>query len=169
MRFVRSMQWMAATLAVAGMFVNAPLAMAANTAAASKGQVRDVALGTKGALQGQMVDPQGNPKGATVVSLRQSGREVASVFTKADGTFRIEGVRGGNYQVVAAGTDSTYRLWAADTAPPSAKSSLLLVSDGPQVRGNLSHAQVVSTLGAVALIIGVGYAIYEIADDDSGS
>jgi hypothetical protein len=95
--------------------------------------VQDVALETGGTLRGQVLDQQGNPMLQTTVSVWNAGQEVASTQTDASGNFVVSNLRGGNYVVVAGEDGGTFRLWTETTAPPQARSGVLIVS-GRNVR-----------------------------------
>jgi len=97
--------------------------------------VNDVALQAGGALVGQVVDQQGVPLAHTPVLVRQNDQEVASTITDDNGRFEVSGLRGGLYQVVAGQGVGIYRLWAANTAPPTAQASAMVVSGNDVVRG----------------------------------
>jgi hypothetical protein len=47
----------------------------------------------------------------------------------------VKSLRGGTYDVVAGQNKGVYRFWAPNTAPPAAKSQVLLVSQPSVVRG----------------------------------
>ncbi len=104
----------------------------ARTAAVSP----DVQLLEGGALWGQVLDSAGVPVGETAVRLSQAGREIADATTDSQGNFHFVGVRGGAYEIEAAGTRVPFRAWAPFTAPPSAPSRLLIPAGDPSVRGN---------------------------------
>jgi hypothetical protein len=92
--------------------------------------------------------------------------EVATTLAGEDGRFEMRGLRGGTYQIVAGSGTGFYRLWASETAPPAAQSSVLIVSGGPQVLGQqgpfahwvLQHPWLVA--GVVAAAIAVPVAIH---------
>lgn len=97
-------------------------------------KIHDVALGDGGTLICQVVDQQGlGVAGAQVVVLQQ-GRKPVQTVADQTGRFKVVGLSGGTVQVVTAGGQGVYRLWAANTAPPGARQSALLVT-GPVVRG----------------------------------
>lgn len=95
----------------------------------------DVALGRGGVLFGQVVDAAGKPLPAQPVALYCGQSRVATARTDASGRFRVGGLRGAMYEVAAARSSAIYRLWAPNTAPPSARSGVLLVAGGDTVRG----------------------------------
>lgn len=72
--------------------------------------VADVALGAGGQFVGKVVNAQGAPVAATTVSLRQAGQEVASTATDTQGSFAVQGLQGGQYEVVAENGSVVYRL-----------------------------------------------------------
>jgi hypothetical protein len=126
--------------------------------------VSDVALHPGGVLWGQAVDAQGQPLRGMQVSVRQQGTEVGLVTTDANGRFAVGGLNGGTYQVLAADGGGSFRLWAPDTAPPSAQAGALVVSSGQAVRGQLSSPMVFLTnpwviSAAVATAIAVPIAV----------
>jgi hypothetical protein len=98
-------------------------------------EIVDVALGDGGTFCGQVVDAQGQPLARTTVSVRNLDREVASAVSDESGHFRMTGLRGGMYGIVAGEAVGTCRLWAANTAPPSAQPAALVVVGGEQVLG----------------------------------
>lgn len=115
----------------------APLAASALPAVHPQTQILDVALGQDGTLQGQLVDPQGQPVAGAVIKAQAGGRDVATAKTGKDGRFAIQGLRGGNYTLVAGNCGGTFRAWKAGTAPPSAHAAVLLVRGDELARGNM--------------------------------
>ncbi|HUT91375.1 MAG TPA: carboxypeptidase-like regulatory domain-containing protein [Thermoguttaceae bacterium] len=165
-------------LACLGLLIPGPMLQAATTdtgpqhlADGRVPAVVDVALSDGGTLHGQVVDPQGNPLSRTAVSIQQFDREVATTVTDPSGRFRAAGLRGGMYRIVAGQATGTYRLWAPNTAPASARPAALLIPSGAEVvRGNrglrlLRNPWVIA--GIVAVAIAVPVAIHN-ADDDDG-
>ncbi len=123
-------QRLATAIACLGMIVP-PSAFAGNPFAGNStlaSPVADVALGAGGQFTGKVVNAQGAPVSATTVSLRQEGQEVANTTTDEQGRFGVQGLRGGQYQVVTENGSVVYRLWAPQTAPPAANSSALIVT-----------------------------------------
>jgi len=168
-------------LACLGLLIPGPMLQAATGDAGPRDRaeraqpaVVDVALSAGGTLQGQVIDPQGNPMGRTAVSIQQADREVAGTVTDPSGRFRATGLSGGTYRIVAGQATGTFRLWAPNTAPPSARpAALVLPLHQALVRGEgcypylqcLRNPWVIA--GLVAVAIAVPVAIYN-ADDDDG-
>ncbi len=100
--------------------------------------ISDIALRTGGLLVGQVVDQQGVAKAGTPVSIQFAGKEVVSTTTDANGVFAAKGIRGGQYELVTHQGGSPCRLWAADTAPPSARPAALIVSGDNIARGQVA-------------------------------
>lgn len=175
--------WKSGTILLAclGLLVPGPMLQASTTDAGSQDQadgrtpaVVDVALSDGGTLHGQVVDAQGNPLSRTAVSIQQFDREVANTMTDPSGRFRATGLSGGTYRIVAGQATGTFRLWAPNTAPPSARPAALLVpGNEPLVRGKgcnpcmqfFRNPWVIA--GIVAVAIAVPVAIYN-ADRDDG-
>ena len=97
--------------------------------------VVDIALGPGQMLRGTVVDPAGAPVVGAPVVLLNGSRRTASTETGSDGRFVFASVRGGMYVVETAGSAQICRAWAPRTAPPAANPALLMVADGPLVRG----------------------------------
>jgi hypothetical protein len=121
-------------------------------------QVFDVSLTPGGTFTGHVVDSQGIGVEGAVVSIRQGNREIVRTVTNRNGTFVAKNLRGGMYQVVAGRGEGLYRLWATNTAPPSAQSQALIVSSRQVVRGQFPGLPPVAMNGA-ALGLGAGGAV----------
>lgn len=130
-RFVRSV---GVAVAVLGMCLP-QVAFAAEPAATPA--ILDVALGDGGVLHGQVVDLQGSGVAGVPVSVKMQDRNVATATTAADGTFQIQGLRGGVYQVDAGQGQAVYRLWSAGTAPPVAQTSAIVYTQNGVVDGDV--------------------------------
>jgi hypothetical protein len=136
----------------------------------------DVALREGGVLVGQVVNQQGVAQANTNVSVRYANHEVVRTTTDENGVFAAKGLRGGQYQLTTDNGVSTCRLWAADTAPPSAKPAALVVAGDNVVRGqgaargwvNWMKTHPYLTAGVVATAVAVPLAIAN-DDDDNGS
>jgi len=97
--------------------------------------IADVALDDDGRLSGQAVDGAGLPAAGKPVAVVHQGREVAHTQTDAAGRFTVNHLTGGVYEVHCEDGASLTRLWAPHTAPPAARSTLLVSCGGPIVRG----------------------------------
>ncbi len=169
---LRNFQTLLASVACIGMTCP-PIAMASNLADGAK----DVALRPGGVLVGQVIDPQGAVQPGSVVSIQHHGQEVVRTTTDTNGIFAAQGLRGGQYNLVTQDGQSFCRLWAADTAPPAASDSAVVVTDQDVVRGQWgatqgglwldwvrSHPYI--TAGVVAAAIATPIAIAASDDDD---
>lgn len=164
-------QRIAAALACVGMlaqpaFAQAPVAMPA---------VADIALADGGLFTGKVVNAQGAPLAKAAVSLQQAGHEVASTVTNEEGVFAVQGLRGGLYQVVSERGVVAYRLWEANTAPPAANQSALIVTGDSVVNGQYGPPQhgsgIMSWVREHPLLVAAGVATaiavpLALADDD---
>ena len=136
-------------------------------AAQPQSQVRDIALSENGDLVGHVVDAAGNEVKDAQVVVIFDGKPVASTQTDEQGRYAIHGLRGGVHHIAANGSQTPYRLWTADAAPPLAQGQVLNVSDSTVARGQiLGHGPLL----AIGLIGLTAWGIYELSDDDdSGS
>ncbi|MCE5303384.1 MAG: carboxypeptidase-like regulatory domain-containing protein [Planctomycetaceae bacterium] len=121
------------TLAVFGMCC--PQLAWSATPTTSAPLVTDIALADGGMLNGKVVDAQGAGIGGVPVVVKSQNRNVAAVTTAPDGTFSIQGLSGGVYQIAAVNGHGVYRLWAAGTAPPIALTSATVYSQENPVDG----------------------------------
>ena len=134
--------------------------------------VRDVALQAGNMFQGQVVDHQGAPcKSALVRLVRTDTGQALVGQTDDQGRFRFENVTAGVHRVETTVGAATYRLWAPNTAPPSAGKTALVIQGDSAVRGNLGS---ISPLGWTLIGLGVAAAIaipvvLAIDDDDDAS
>lgn len=172
---LRKLQWCATMLALVGMLM--PTAAWSAEAPRALPTGVDVALADGGLFVGQVVDAQGVRLAKADVSIRYQGKEVVKTTTDANGVFAAKGLRGGQYDVVTADHTAPMRLWAADTAPPSARTAALIVTGNNVVNGQ-STGGVLSWMQAHPLIV-AGVVVAAVAtpiaiaasddDDDSNS
>ena len=132
--------------------------------------VTDVALGERGLLLGQVVDAQGVALKDAPVVIVQNDKQLVTTKADAEGRFAVKGLRGGTYQIVTKDGVSVCRLWAHDTAPPTAQGGALVCSGGT-LRGNYGGAMYWLTnpwviAGLVATAIAVPIIIHNRDDDD---
>lgn len=111
------------------------LPTATSPADAAAPAVLDVALTQGGLLQGKVLDTQGQPVADAPVSVRFEGKEVASTKSSVDGSFAVRGLRGGTHVVVSGEHGGICRMWTAESAPPSARSAVMIVRGGQIARG----------------------------------
>jgi hypothetical protein len=109
--------------------------LTAQLAQAAQPLVRDVALQTSGVLQGQVLDTQGTPQAGMQVALTQQGKPVAMTQTSQDGRFQMAELKAGVYEIQTPMGVNVCRLWAPQTAPPSAQDGVLVVAGDDVVRG----------------------------------
>lgn len=153
----------------AGTLVPAPVVQAEATYRAGTPQVvgrsrpgTDVELYPGGVLLGRVVDADRLPMASAAVSLRHSGREVATTVTDRLGNFRVDGLRGGVYEIVSGSLRGVYRVWAHGTAPPSVRTDRLATLGGRVLRGQdspigywLQNPWVIAGIVAVAVAVPV--------------
>jgi hypothetical protein len=103
--------------------------------AVGESMVSDVALQGAGDLTGHLVGQDGKFVARETVYLMRQGAVVASCQTDASGRFAFTGLAGGVYEVRWSQGMAACRLWAPQTAPPSAKVDLLVTANAMVVRG----------------------------------
>lgn len=129
----RSIQSVLAAIACVGLVVpqSAPAAEPVSLA-------KDVALRPGGVLVGQVMDQQGAVRAGTKVAVWQNEREVVTTATDKNGIFAVQGLRGGQYQLLTSEGQTLCRFWAPETAPPVATDTVVLVTGQDLVRGQWS-------------------------------
>ena len=138
-------------------------------------QVTDVRLGADGLLTGRVVDKQGQGLNKLEVFLLRDQKVISSVKTDQDGHFRVVGLSGGIYHLMADEAVTICRAWSDGTAPPSARAAALLVADKKVTAGQYTplgrHICNPHVLGAiVAVAVAVPVIIHNNrADRDFGS
>lgn len=114
------------------MIIGSPIAASAAPPGAvnapARAAAKDIVLGQDGSLTGYVRDANGRGKGNETVMVTFAGSPVAAVQTMEDGKFTISGLRAGTHSINASGTSWPVRLWQPQTAPPSAKAGVTLVS-----------------------------------------
>ena len=135
-------QKLAATLAMLGLLLppaavqaDQPRSMDQSFSGQSKPVVIDIALDQESSLQGTLLDEQGMGIAGQLVLVQQHNQEVLRTVTGEDGSFSLTGLRGGLYVISAGQASQICRVWAPGTSPPAARSSILLVNEGPTIRG----------------------------------
>jgi len=168
MRFVRLCRILAVWIACIGIII--PHAKAdSRITRDNQTKSSDVMLSEGGRLQGWVINSEGIPIGGTTVQVRNRGQVVATVTTDDEGRFVANALRGGVYEVVADDGSTLVRLWSLNTAPPTARKNLLVISGEDVVRGawcNCGWLGGMPNPWAVALIVGAAIAIPLALDDD---
>ena len=169
MRTTNLLRTVAFTLATCGMLFPQYQAVAADAAlptpVKSAPAVLDVALDAEGKLNGQVVNPEGVPIADASVMLHRDAKEVALAKTNEAGYFTVANLRGGNYQLTSGETGGVYRVWTADSAPPAARSGVLIVQGQNIARGQNGGGGVnrgtLVMLGIVGAIVTAGVVTQE--------
>ncbi|HJN10827.1 MAG: carboxypeptidase-like regulatory domain-containing protein [Pirellulaceae bacterium] len=121
------------------MALSGQLAQAAGPAFLTASRVADVALTSTGELRGQVLNAEGVPQTQVKVAIGQTSQQPTFVSTDEDGRFAVRGLSAGIYQVQTSHGNGVYRVWAPNTAPPSAQPGVLVVSHGQIARGYGGH------------------------------
>lgn len=133
----------------------------------------DVSLQANGDLRGQILDQQGQPQALTKVALLQNQKTIGHATTDITGQFVIRGLRPGAYQVQTEDGGQPVRLWAAQTAPPAAQQTVLLITSSDIARaqgGGIGFDTYGPALrGAVAGGLLTGLTYWAIDHNPSGS
>ncbi|MCA9178602.1 MAG: carboxypeptidase regulatory-like domain-containing protein [Planctomycetales bacterium] len=110
----------------------------------------DLRLGDDGAISGQVLTSAGQPQADYELQLRDAKGDVIRVAkTDTQGAFRIQ-ARPGAYQLAMKDQTVPVRVWANQTAPPSAGKGLLITT-GNTARGQLFGA---GSIGPTVLVVG---------------
>jgi hypothetical protein len=142
--------------------------MAAGPSAATRPIVKtvnakifDIALSNGGTFKGRVVDHAGVPMEGAEVVIKQNSKEIGRSLTDKTGTFTASNLNSGVYSVASGNTEGTYRMWAENTAPPSAKEQGLLVMGENGARGNFGYGDdgawvlAVGAVAVAALTVGI--------------
>jgi hypothetical protein len=115
--------------------------------------VLDVALSDGGVLHGQVVNTQGAGAAGLPVYVRTQDRDVATATTAADGTFNVQGLKGGVYEVSTVQGHGVYRLWSPGTAPPVAQNGAVVYTQSGAVDSGVVHYTQNGGDGAVKMFL----------------
>ena len=135
MRIKETLQYACAWLACLGVLSPTAIFGAAPEAQTATHTVKDVELSATGCLTGQVLDQQGNGLAGVTVSLLQQGQPAGQAVSAANGSFAIDNLTGGTFQMIAGNQVNSCRAWTATTAPPAATDGVLLVLPASVVRG----------------------------------
>jgi hypothetical protein len=135
-------------------------------------RIPDVSLSREGIFSGKVVNAQGRPIAKAEITFCQSNKVITKVSTYDQGDFYVSGLPPGVYQLfVSPNQVVTVRVWDGQTAPPSARSELLVVVNDLTVRGQRRIGELLpleSTVvvgGMVAAAIAIPIAIANSNDD----
>ena len=112
----------------------------------------DVAMSSDGSFEGVLVDDQGNPVDAAVVTMFRGDEQVAAMTTDAEGRFSSNGLQAGVYRVASPQGEGTFRLWSHDAAPPTAITSAVLVNSSSVMRAQFG---ILDPVGTSLILLGV--------------
>lgn len=161
----------AITLAAIGTVIPAPQLQAAEGKASLKietteATVLDIAM-SEGVFAGRVVDHAGNPVAGAEVSLSQGKNQVATTKTDQSGSFAVNGLKGGVYEVRSGKTAGNFRIWTESAAPESAKEQALVILGENGTRGSiggLGGGTLVLTAAVIASLIITGISLNRIND-----
>ncbi len=164
---IRKIQHLAAMVAALGM----AMPQAAMAAPAKTVVPGDIALRDGGVFVGQIVNAQGAAIADAQVTMVTAGKAIALTKTDKQGRFAVQGLRGGHYDVVAMNGKNTYRVWAPKTAPPTARSGALIVTEEEVMNaqghgGMLGFVQSYPLLTAAAVTAAIAIPVGIAASDD---
>lgn len=135
-------------------------------------RIPDVSLREDGAFFGKVVDAQGCPIAKAEILFCQTSKTIAKVLSHEQGDFYVTGLRPGVYQVVVSPNHTvTVRVWDKHSAPPIARSELLIIVGHETVRGQrrlgelLPLENTVVVGGMVAAAIAIPIAVANSSDD----
>jgi hypothetical protein len=120
------------------------------------------------------MDAQQMPIASHEVVVRSQGKPIVTVMTDEHGRFAIRGMRGGTYTIETANGGGTFQLWAPNTAPPSAQTAALIVSQqGVVIRGQKDKGKDPGrrrrVAAAIAIGVGIGVGIWALDYNAPGS
>lgn len=98
--------------------------------------VRDIELTNQKAIAGAVVTPEGAAVAGEKIEVFSNAKLIARVQTDARGRFQVKGLRPGIHVVRSRFGAKACRFWSPGTAPPSARTGMVLTS-GKVVRGQI--------------------------------
>lgn len=147
-------------IAASGLLAPTALLSAAEPAATvAPAMVSDVALGGNGSLRGQVVNAAGAAVAGVNITVRQQETVIAKTSSGPDGKFEVVGLPGGVFRITTDQSEASVRLWATETAPPGARSSVLVVHDQAAVRGQSALGRMLSRPLAIAALVATAVAV----------
>ena len=133
----------------------------ADSAPASSSGIVDVSLTPEGSFTGQLLASDARPVDGAIVVLRQNGADVAQAVTDTEGRYMFSEVAAGVYQLQVGDKRCVVRIWQPTSAPPAARTHLIVVRDETVVRGQSGNPSALygnpgrlAGLGMVGLTLG---------------
>ena len=108
-------------LACFGMIIPRACIYAEQPAAAA---ITDIALAAQNTLQGRVLDARGRPVPHANISLQNRESTVVKTQTDEAGSFNVQSLQGGVYHLSVGKLGRNVRVWAPNTAPPTALDGL---------------------------------------------
>ncbi len=145
---------------------------------ASASALADVELSPEGELHAVICDEQGRPRAGVPVLLAVGTQSVATTKTDSAGVATFERIRPGTYELKGPGWNRSCRVWAHGTAPPAARSAVVVERHPVTVRGQIGPPLLgdstgllglspLLTLGVIAAAIAIPVGIAAANDDDN--
>ena len=140
----------------------------------AKSTAIDLCAPTGTRIKGRLVTPRGTAVSGVHVAIQRGPESIFNVLTDSQGYFSLPAFEPGVYTL----TDGTWvqpiRIWAEGTAPPVAKTEMLIVVREPIVAGQVSPlrywmANPNVMLATAAIAIAVPVLIYRPASDRPAS
>jgi hypothetical protein len=132
MRINKAIQRSILVLACVGMIIPRSCLYAQQPATPT---ITDVALNPQGSFRGRVVDAEGQPVAGAKIVMATSDTVVVETQSDPRGSFNVNSLRGGFYQLAVGNVRQNVRLWAPNTAPPTAATEGLTITLGAVQRG----------------------------------
>ena len=121
MRINKSIQRSILVLACVGMIIPRSCLLAQQPATPV---ITDIALSPQGLFQGRVVDAEGQPVSGAKILMATNDTVVVETESDPSGAFNVNSLRGGFYQLAVGNVNQNVRVWAPNTAPPTATEGL---------------------------------------------
>ncbi len=109
-------------------------------------RIADIALTGEGVLNGLIVGGEGQPLAAIPIKMTQDDITVVETATDQLGQFSVSSLRGGVYELQVNDDRVNVRVWAPQTAPPTATAGFTYVLGSVQ-RGQCTEDSCTGTCG----------------------
>ena len=130
----------------------------------------DLCAPTGTRIKGRLVTPRGTAVNGVRVAVQRGPESIFNVLTDSQGYFSLPAFEPGVYTLTDGTWAQPIRIWAEGTAPPVAKTEMLIVAREPIVAGQVSPlrywmANPNVMLATAAIAIAVPVLIYRPASD----